>query len=247
MPRAWCNVSITINDGGEPPAVFCVHGNVGESMAPLKLSASLGQRPFYAFRAIGLEQGEQILTSTEAMATSYLTAIAKVRPTGSLVLFGHCAGAIIAYEMAQQLVSAGTPPAGLVLVDPEVSDDFAPYLHNSGLKLDLLQSSWRKRAAQLEAVIKDDPNPTGDMRRKLVAGGIKHAVGTYTPKPYGGPTLLIFTPLRRAALLNEERGFPAFVSDLEIVGLDVEHGGMFKDGLPQVADAVGRFINRRAV
>ena len=238
---------ITIKDMGAPPAVFGVHGNVGELMAPLKLSESLGQHPFYAFRAIGLEQGEQFLTSTEAMATTYLTAIAKVRPTGSVVLFGHCAGAIIAYEMAQQLVSAGTPPAGLVLVDPEVSEDFAPYLHNSGLKLDLLQSSWRKRAAQLDAALKADPNPTGATRRKLVAGGIKHAVGTYTPKPYGGPTLLLYTPQRREALLNPERGFPVLVGDLETVALTVEHGDMFKKGLTQVADAIGRFIGRRAI
>ncbi len=237
---------ITVNRDGVPPAVFCVHGNVGESMAPLRLSAAIGQRPFYAFRAIGLEQGEQILTSAEAMATSYLTGIAQVYPAGPLVLLGHCAGAIIALEMAQQLASVGKPPAGLVLIDPEVSDDFAPYLHNSGLKLTLLQSSWRKRAAQLDAVLAETPNPTGDLRRKVVAGGIKHAVGTYVPEPYDGPTLLLYTEERREALLNKERGYPSFIRDLETVGLRTGHGGMFTDALAQVTEAIDDFISRRA-
>ena len=70
---------VRIADGGAPPAIFSVHGTGGKSMAPLRLSNTIGQHPFYAFRAIGLEQGEQILTSVEAMATTYLTGIARVR------------------------------------------------------------------------------------------------------------------------------------------------------------------------
>ena len=153
-----------------------------------------------------------------------------------MILFGHCAGAIIAYEMAQQLVRVGHPPAGLVLVDPEYSPELAPYLYNSGMKLSLLQSSWRKRAAGLDEAIAEDPNPDGDLRRKLVAGGIKHAIGTYIPEPYNHPTLLIYTPERRNALLNREHGYPTFVRDLETVALTTNHEGMFTAGLPQVGE-----------
>ncbi len=235
---------VTIADGGAPPAIFCVHGTGGESMAPLRLSNTIGRHPFYAFRAIGLEHGEQILTSVEAMATTYLTGIARARTPDPLILFGHCAGAIIAYEMAQQLVRIGDPPAGLVLVDPEDYPELAPYLYNSGMKLSLLQSSWRKRAAQLDALIEADPNPTGERRREFVAAGIKHAVGTYMPAPYDGPTLLVCTPERRDALLNRSLGYPSLTRDLETVVLTTNHTGMFKEGLAQVAEAVAKFIAR---
>ena len=189
---------ISINPNGAPPPIFCVHGNEGESTAPQRLSTVLGTRAFYAFRGIGLEQGEEFLTSVDAIAANYLAGVAQARPEGPHVLFGHCAGTMIAYEMAQQLAATGNRPVALILADPEVSKDFAPYLHNSGLALSLMQSSWRKRAAQLDQVLRSNPNPTGDARRKLVAGGIKHAIGTYMPKRYDGPTLLLYTPVRKA-------------------------------------------------
>jgi thioesterase domain-containing protein/acyl carrier protein len=234
---------IGINPNGTPPPLFCVHGNEGESIAPQQLSTVLGRRAFYAFRAIGLEQAEEFLISVEALATAYLAGIAEVRPKGPIIVFGHCAGASIAYEMAQKLRAAGKQPAGLILADPEVSADFAPYLHNSGLALTLLQASWRKRAAQLYKAARSNPNPTGAMRRKIVTSGIQHAVGTYIPQPYSGKTLLLFTSERKAALMQPGRGYPALVKDLEAVELQTHHGGMFKAGLPQVAQAIERFVS----
>jgi len=233
---------ISINPDGTLPTIFCVHGNVGESVAPLRLSAAIGGRAFFAFRAIGLEQGELPLTTTEAIATSYLTGITEVRPRGPRVLLGHCAGAILAYEMAQQFAAVGQPIAGLIMLDPEASDEFAPYLHRTGLDLVRTEVLWQTRAAEIDAVLEADPNPTGNLRRKLVANGIKLAVATYRPRPYAGPTLLISTRDRTEALLNPDRGYPSLVRDLEVVELDIRHGKMFKDGLPEVARAIDQFV-----
>jgi thioesterase domain-containing protein len=235
---------IAVNPHGIRPTLFVIHGNTGESVSPSRLSAALPSRALFAIRAMGLEKGEKLLRTAKDFAAVYLKSIERVRPNERPILMGHCGGTIIAYEMARQMTAKGTPPAGLILADPEVSDDFAPYLHNSGLSLRLIQSAWRKRADQLDEVIRKNPNLSGDMRRKIVAGGIKHAIGTYTPQPYGGPTLLLTSPDRHDLLLNKARGFPRLLSDMDVFEAAVGHGQMFKTGMAQSVAAIEGFIGR---
>ena len=235
---------IPVNSDGVPPAVFVVHGNNGQSIAPSRLSAAVPKRMLYAIRAIGLEPGEKLLRTADAFAAAYLRGIQRARPSESPILMGHCAGAIIAYEMAQQLAAAGKPAAGLILVDPETVEDLAPFLHNSGLSLTLMHKAWNTRAAQLVDAMRKNPNPSRSMRHKLVSGGVKHAIGTYAPRPYDGPALLICSPERRAVLLDSKRGFPALVRDLDIAVVPTEHNEIFKSGLVESAVAIERFIGR---
>ena len=236
---------ISIRKEGIAPSIFCVHGTDGESVAPLRLSSAIGLHPFHGFRALGLEQGEPIPRSVDAIAAGYLSAMAHVEPYGANILLGHCAGATIAYEMARQLAAGGSPLAGLILIDPEVKPDWAPFLYESGLKLSLLQSSWRKRGDLISGVMKANPMPTGEMRRKLVKAALQHAVATYTHETYSGSTLLICSPERKAALLNKQRGYPALIPRLHVVELSARHEMMFTDGVAQIAAAVGSFIRRQ--
>jgi thioesterase domain-containing protein/acyl carrier protein len=235
---------IPVNADGVRPTLFVVHGNTGESVAPSRLSAAMPTRAVYAIRAMGLEKGEALLRTAEDFAAAYLSGIEHALPGERPILMGHCGGTIIVYEMARQLTAAGKPPAGLILADPEVSDDFAPYLHNSGLALSLVQSAWRKRAAQLDEAIRNNPDLSGDLRRMIVANGIKHAIGTYTPRPYGGPTLLMTSPERRDLLLHETRGFPALLSDLEIFNATVGHRQMFGPGMERSSAVIEAFMAR---
>ena len=235
---------IGINPDGVAPTIFYVHGNTGESTVLPRLSAIMGNRAFYGFRGVGLEPGEEFLTSVGAMAATYNSAIAQVLPTGPLVLLGHCGGSVIVYEMAQLLSPAGRKPLGVILIDPETTLPHAPYLHKSGLALSLLHASLRKRAADLDRAIRSTPNPTGADRRILVSGGIKLANGLYVPKRYEGSVLLLYTAERKAELLNKERGFPALVTDLETVELSSDHGGMFAESLPEVQRAIELFLAR---
>jgi thioesterase domain-containing protein/acyl carrier protein len=235
---------IAVNPEGIRPTVFVVHGNTGDSVLPSRLSAALPNRALYAIRAIGLELDEKLPRATEEFAAEYLTGIEQVRPNERPLLLGHCGGAIIAYEMARQLTARGTPPAGLILADPEISEDFAPYLHKSGLALQLVQSAWRKRAAQLDEVLRKNPDLSGEVRRVLVAGGIKHAIGTYTPQPYHGPTLLMTSVRRRRILLDETRGFPTLLPDLDVFTATVGHLEMFGPGLQRSVAAIEGFIGR---
>lgn len=233
---------VAINDDGDAPAIFCVHGTGGQSVAPLRLSSVIGNRPFYAFRALGLEENEEIPITADAIATGYIASMASIRPTGRHVLLGHCAGATIAYAMAQQLADAGKPAAGLILVDPEVGEEWAPFLYRSGLSLSISLAGWQKRGEQLSASIKAAKNLTGDQRRKMVFAALSHAAAAYVPVPYQGPTLLLYCPERKTDLLNTKRGYPALLKNLTVVDLQVPHEQMFGDGLAQVAEAVNNFV-----
>ena len=235
---------IAVNPAGVRPVVLVVHGNTGESVAPSRLAAALPNRALYAIRAIGLQKGEKLLRTAKAFASTYLWSIEKVRPREQLILMGHCGGTIIVYEMAQQLAAMGRPPVGIILADPEVSEDFAPYLHNSGLSLNFIQSGWRTRAAQLDDAIRRNPNPTGEVRRKIVSGGIKHAIGTYAPRPYNGPALLMCSAERSGLLLNARRGYPTLLSDLDVFVATVGHREMFRIGMDESVAAMERFIGR---
>jgi thioesterase domain-containing protein len=234
---------VAINEHGEPPAIFCVHGTGGQSVAPLRLSSVIGGRPFYAFRALGLEENEEIPITAEAIATSYIAGMEALRPGGRHVILGHCAGASIAYAMAQQLADAGRPAAGLILVDPEVGDEWAPFLYRSGLSLSVALAGWQKRGEQLSASIAAATNPNGEQRRSMVFGALRHAAAAFVPKPYQGPALLLCCPERKADLLNQKRGYPALLKDLKVVDLHVPHEQMFDEGLPVLADAVNGFVS----
>jgi len=55
----------------------------------------------------------------EAIARLYLEEISQVQPHGPYYLGGYCTGAVVAFEMAQQLRAAGETVACLVLMEPD--------------------------------------------------------------------------------------------------------------------------------
>lgn len=235
-----------VQDEGNPPTVLCLHGTGGESHLPMRLSKTL-HRPIYAFRAIGLEAGEDPLETVESIASAYLAALDQTDATGPYLVLGHCACSVIALETARQLVEAGIKLAGLVLIDPEDHTELAPFLYRSGMELMLFQTAWGTRAAKLREIGEANPNPSGEMRRDLVADWIKHAVGTHTPRPYDGRTLMCLTGEDRAALLDPVKGYPGLMSDLKIVRLGMSHEKVFTEGLVEVAQAIDLFVEDSSV
>jgi thioesterase domain-containing protein/acyl carrier protein len=235
---------IPVNDKGTPPAIFYVHGTDGESVAPVRLSEQLPSRPFYAFRALGLQEGEPFLRTADAIAGRYAAEIEKSYAGVPRIILGHCAGAAIAYELAQQLAAAGTPIMGMILIDPEVGREWAPFLYATGLQLSLMRGMWAPRAAELDEMIAKRSVPTSEQRRKIVSAGLRYAAAMYSPLPYAGPTLLISSPERKADLTNGRFGYPALVKDLTVAELSVVHERMFDDGLPEVVSAVESFLAR---
>lgn len=114
---------VTIQSGGTKTPMFFLHGDFsGGGFYCRGLAASLGSdRPFYAIHPHGLH-GEKLPESIEAMATDRLRVLLRVQPAGPYVLGGFCNGALIAYEMARQLESAGERVDAVVLIGADASN-----------------------------------------------------------------------------------------------------------------------------
>jgi thioesterase domain-containing protein/aryl carrier-like protein len=117
---AWSPL-VPLRTGGARPAVFCVHPGGGNVLCYAELVKALDpDRPVYGLQAAGLEAGQQVADSIEAMARSYVEAIRQVEPDGPYFLVGWSLGGTVAFEMARQLVAAGHEVSDVVLLDAYV-------------------------------------------------------------------------------------------------------------------------------
>ncbi len=109
---------VTVQRGGDAPAIFAVHPVGGNVVCYLQLARRLGKdRPFHALQSPGLEPGQQPLTTVEAMAAVYLEAIRRVQPQGPYSLLGWSMGGVVAFEIARRLRAIGEPVALLAMID----------------------------------------------------------------------------------------------------------------------------------
>ena len=110
---------MAIQPAGTRQPLFAVPGIGGNVVCYHDLSRLLGpDQPFYGLQSRGLSGTESPRTDIEDMATAYLAEIRQVQPEGPYNLLGACMGAVVAYEMAQQLHAAGEQVGLLVLLEP---------------------------------------------------------------------------------------------------------------------------------
>ena len=81
------------------------------------MAQALGpDQPFYALHPHGVD-GEDIPASIDAMAGERLHALREARPHGPYLLGEFCNGALVALEMARQLVAANEQVPVVVVID----------------------------------------------------------------------------------------------------------------------------------
>ena len=112
--RAAMGALMPIRVSGDLPPLFCVHGE------PLRIAQHVSaNRPVYALNYVyAPENLQRIPDSLEKLAAIYIQEIRAVQPEGPYYLFGFSVGAVIAYEMARQMESAGILVAHLLLAEP---------------------------------------------------------------------------------------------------------------------------------
>ncbi len=116
-PENWSPM-VPIQSKGSRPPLFCVHPGGGNVLCYLQLACQLGSdQPFYALQAPGVDGIRLPLGSVAAMAEEYVAAIRIVQPKGPYHVAGWSAGGVIAFEVAQQLLSAGESVAHLAILD----------------------------------------------------------------------------------------------------------------------------------
>jgi thioesterase domain-containing protein len=124
----WTSL-VPIQPGGSKPPFFCVHGGGGNVLLYRELARHLGaDYPFYGLQARGLDGSDDYLTTTEAMAESYLREIYELQPEGPYYLGGFCMGGQVAVEIAQRLVRDGQQVNLLFVIDTHNFNGIPPQL-----------------------------------------------------------------------------------------------------------------------
>ncbi len=124
---AW-SVVVPIQPRGTKTPLFCVHGGGMNVLRYKSLATSLDDdQPVYGLQWAGLD-GRAVPSNLETIARHYLDELQSVQPTGPYLLAGHCFGGLVAYEMAQQLQSAGEKTELVIMFDGfnPTSDAFEP-------------------------------------------------------------------------------------------------------------------------
>jgi thioesterase domain-containing protein len=105
-----------IKTKGQHPPLFCVHGE------PLKMAMRIkADRPVYGLSHVYHSSfQESVPDSIESLAREYLDDVYKVCPDGPFYLLGFSAGAMVAYEMARQVIASGKQVAYLVMIEPSI-------------------------------------------------------------------------------------------------------------------------------
>lgn len=120
--RPWSSL-VEIKPGSKNLPFFCIHPVGGNVFCYTELAQHLGSnQPFYGLQSVGLNPEQKPLTSIEEMASCYLDEIRKIQYEGPYLLGGWSFGSIVAFEMAQQLLSQGQQVASLVAIDCKIPD-----------------------------------------------------------------------------------------------------------------------------
>jgi thioesterase domain-containing protein len=109
---------VTLQPRGFGPPLFVVPAPHGNALPYADFAKLLGfEQPVHLLQYIGLEGDGKPLERVEAIAEYFIGEIRKTRPRGPYRLAGFCAGGIVAFEIAQQLIASGEEPPLLALIE----------------------------------------------------------------------------------------------------------------------------------
>jgi oxalate---CoA ligase len=116
--EGWSSI-VPIQTQGSKLPLFGVHAAAGEVLFYRELVSHLGpDQPFYGLQAQGLDGKQLTCFRFEDMAAHFVKEIRGVLPRGPYLVAGYSLGAVLVYEMAQQLKKQGEEVALLILLDP---------------------------------------------------------------------------------------------------------------------------------
>jgi thioesterase domain-containing protein/aryl carrier-like protein len=211
---------VPIQPRGDGHPFFCVHPSTGGVLCYMNLARALGDdRPFFALQSLALERNEELSAGIEEMASAYLQSLRDVQPAGPYLLSGWSTGAVVAYEMASQLVSNGERISHLFMLDPPSlsmrndgrNDHVVQGLNDVAESLGLTPESIVRdlnNSAQFDAddqlahllevarrnqMIPEDMDVDRLRRHLDVHAATISALGAYQPQPHPGPVTIIGT------------------------------------------------------
>jgi amino acid adenylation domain-containing protein len=231
---AWSPL-VPIHPAGDRVPLFFVHPIGGQVLCYAELARALGpDQPFYGLQAPDLTAVGDAETTLEEMAASYVEAIRGVWPSGPYLLGGWSFGGLVAFEMAQQLASAGEKVPLVAILDtaaPKHARDVATVdeaellavlAHEEALQagrplsltvdelrpLDHAARVARALDALRQAGVAAADEVDAEWVHRLLAGhrSRREAMVRYTPRVYAG-RLALFLPSEAMSGFESRRGW----------------------------------------
>jgi aspartate racemase len=113
-PGHWSSLAPLQPKGTKFP-FFWIYGDSTNFLLPAHLGPD---QPLYGLQHQSLDGRPARYTRVETIAKHYLEELRAARPHGPYALGGYCFGAIVAFEMAQQLKKEGELVALIFMLDP---------------------------------------------------------------------------------------------------------------------------------
>ncbi|MGA3284753.1 MAG: AMP-binding protein [Verrucomicrobiota bacterium] len=123
--------------------LFFMHNGMGEVSTYGQLARRLPNRPIYGLQARGLRGESWPIMRIPDMVRSYLPAVIAADSTGPYLLAGTCTGALVAFEMAQQLVQSGRSVGLVALFDSPTPPFSGQRSRWSELTMDRVRDAFR--------------------------------------------------------------------------------------------------------
>jgi enterobactin synthetase component F len=213
--RAEMDPVVALQPLGHRPPFFCVHGIGGDVVHLHRLAVHMGTaRPFFGLRQV---PEARLADSISQIAACHVVAMLAHQPVGPFYLGGYSFGAIVAYEMAYQLVEQGHEIGLLAILDQRkpgwrlTARNALPVLHrilaripgrirdelaqdsstNRFRRIGRLLSSWSKTAVgyRANAVSMFDLDPS-ETEQILLTDANLRAMRDYKPMPLPVPITL---------------------------------------------------------
>jgi thioesterase domain-containing protein len=233
--RAGASTLVPVKSEGDRPPLFGVSGHGADAYYLVSLARLLdAAQPVMSVEPKGLD-GSEPLATLEALARFEIEAIRRFWPKGPYLVAGHCAGGILAFEMARQLTAAGQDVALVAMIGTPFPSMFKrmPQLqlrtgqHLRGLLLGSLEDRKRYIKSRLERRRTATEASPGELAaRKRVEAATMAAVRRYVPQYYPGQIDLFVTsdercqanPWRRLAAAVREHDLTKFGRDELLLG-----------------------------
>ncbi len=115
---------VPVKPDGSLPPIFGVSGHGADAYYFVSLARHLdAEQPVICVEPKGMDGGET-LDTMEALARYEIEQIRRFRPNGAYLIAGHCAGGILAFEVARQLAAAGEEVALVAMIGTPIPQMF---------------------------------------------------------------------------------------------------------------------------
>ncbi|KAA8643964.1 Nonribosomal peptide synthetases (NRPS) [Aspergillus tanneri] len=158
------NPVVTLQSQGNKTPLWLIHPGVGEVLVFLNLAKFMVDRPVYALRARGFNEGEDPFGTIPEVVTTYHAAIKMRQPKGPYALAGYSYGSMLAFEVGKVLEQKGDEVRflGSFNLPPHIKTrmrqlDWKECLLHLSYFLDLMtEEHARELAAELEGATRDE-------------------------------------------------------------------------------------------